>query len=308
MTEYVEECDVAHLCPKSESNWFRFNEMDQHVLQQKHTGDAAINDLSNLLLLRADLHRSFDGLQFVFIPKADGVLCTHVLGESEELQTLYHNTLIHKVGVAPEFLFARFAWAIFPLLKGFLQRHRPRLLMLVTEETPRWVDGNSCADLGKSYNGRSKSASPKKNSSPSKRAHSEVDAEDINALQTDAAVESSKRRRIETNSPRQGIIQDSRNDDDLTSDASSRFDSVPLLKVSASTMTGTTNQNVNLTSLVDQRLDFERARSDPKGRWLKELQWLDDILDNGGALHATEIPRYMSVTGQDVMPDIDSEL
>lgn len=307
MTEHVEECDIAHLCPRSEGDWFRFNEMDQHVFQKRRTGDAAMNDPSNLLLLRADLHRSFDKLQFVFIPKVDGVISTHVLGESRELYTLYHNTVLHKVGVALEFLFARFAWAVFPLLAGFLQRRRPRLLMLATEETPRWVDSNECAELSKSCNGRSRGAGQKKDASSSKRIRSEAETEDMDGLQDDAAG-GSKRRKTETSSPRQGIIQGSRSDNGLTPYPTRRSSSAPLLEASPSTVTSTTNQTVDFTSLVDQRLQFERARSDPHGRWLKERQWLDDIIENGGAIDAADIPRYLSVTGKDVIPGIGCEV
>lgn len=307
MTEHVEECDIAHLCPKSEGDWFRFNEMDQHVFQKRRTGDAAMNDPSNLLLLRADLHRSFDKLQFVFIPKADGVLSTHVLGESRELWTLYHNTILHKVGVAPEFLFARFAWAVFPLLAGFLQRRRPRLLMLATEEEPRWVDSNECVELGKSSNGRSRGAGQKKDASSSKRTRSEAETEDMDGLQEDVTG-GSKRRKTETRSPRREVIHDSRSDDGLTAYPTRRSTSAPLLEATSSTVTSTTNQPVDFTTVLDQRLQFERARSDPKGRWLKERQWLDDIIDNGGAIDAADIPRYLSVTGKDVIPGIGFEV
>ena len=93
--------------------------MDQYVSQQTRAGDPAIDDPVNALLLRADLHRRFDKLQFIFIPKANGVLVTHVLESTIELRNLHHNTTLHQAGVGPQFLFARFAGLFPPFLRAF---------------------------------------------------------------------------------------------------------------------------------------------------------------------------------------------
>ncbi len=68
--------------------------------QQSRTGDA-IDDPASALLLRSDIHRAFDKLQFVFVPNADGVLVTHVLASILELRNLYHNATLHQVGSGP---------------------------------------------------------------------------------------------------------------------------------------------------------------------------------------------------------------
>ncbi|MCJ1262147.1 hypothetical protein MMC22_002017 [Lobaria immixta] len=81
-------------------NWFRSNDIDTHVSQKTRTEDAAIDDPANALLLREDLHRAFDKLQFVFISKANGVLVTHVLESTIELRNLYHNSSLHQGGHA----------------------------------------------------------------------------------------------------------------------------------------------------------------------------------------------------------------
>lgn len=128
-------------------DWFRSNDMDQYVSQQTRTGNSAIDDPANALLLRADFHRAFDKLQFIFIPKANGVLVTHVLESTIELCNLFHNATLHQVRVGPQFLFTRFAWAIFPFLRGFLQRGQRRLLKLATEQEERWVDADECEIL-----------------------------------------------------------------------------------------------------------------------------------------------------------------
>lgn len=148
--------------------------MEQYVSEQSLTGDA-IDGPANALLLRSDLHCAFDKLQFVFIPKADSVLVTHVLASINELRDLYHNAALHQVGAAPQFLLARFVWAIFPLLTAFLQKGQSRLLKLATEQEERWFEADEC--FGLSYNtfGRSKVASKSKSASPTKRSRHDAD-------------------------------------------------------------------------------------------------------------------------------------
>ncbi len=251
-------------------NWFRSNDMDQYVSQQTRTGDPAIDDPANALLLRADLHRAFDKLQFIFIPKANGVLVTHALGSAIELRNLYHNATLHQVGAGPQFLFARFAWAIFPFLRGFLQRGQYRLLKLATEQEERWVNADECGELGNNTFGRSKVAGKPKSASPTNRSRQDADVEDIHELNEDTARRSKPKK-----------AQDSRTDDGLMSTASQADD---------------------FKTLVQQRLEFERARSDPEGTWQTELKWYKGILDNGGGLSSSELPRYFSVIGGDMIP------
>ena len=90
-----------------------------------------INDDSNLILLRSDMHRLFDKRRFTIAPKtsSDSLpnIVLHVLlpNMHSELHTLYHNRRLHgaATGISIEFLFARFAWSIlcaemYPFLKG----------------------------------------------------------------------------------------------------------------------------------------------------------------------------------------------
>jgi hypothetical protein len=65
MSDHQEGCEMAHICPRSEDQWFHGNEMWRYARDAKKTGAAAIRDLSNLILLRSDLHKSFDKLKFV---------------------------------------------------------------------------------------------------------------------------------------------------------------------------------------------------------------------------------------------------
>ena len=66
-------------------------------------------------------------------------------------------------------------------------------------------------------------------------------------------------------------------------------------------LSGTASQADDLKTLVPQRLEFERARSDPEVRWQKELNWYKGVLDNGGGLSASELPRYFNVIGGEMI-------
>lgn len=270
VTDNIMECDVAHLCPRSEITWFRYNDMEQYVSQQFRSGDA-IDDPRNALLLRADIHRAFDKFQFVFVPKADGVLVTHVLASVSELCNLYHNTTLHQLGAGPQFLFTRFAWAIFPCLAAFLQKGERRLLKLASEQTERWVDADECFDISSNTFDRSKVAGKSKSASPTKRSRRDADVEYIDEV---------KENIVGCSEPKK--TQDSRVDDSQSS---------------------TANPADDFKTLVQQWLESERLRSDPEGKWQAEMNWYKGILDNGGGLDFSELPRYLRVIGGDRIDD-----
>lgn len=92
--------------------------------------DQPIDDERNLVLLRRDIRWLFDQRRFTVIAKEDGAqsgtegnetgatirLVAHILlpQASTELVSLYHNLALRDPRcIAREFLFARFAWAIF---------------------------------------------------------------------------------------------------------------------------------------------------------------------------------------------------
>lgn len=90
-----------------------------------------MEDPSNIMLLRQDLHHLFDQRRFTLVPKRTREnetpkLSIHLLasGLSTELGQLYHNRVLQPLrGIAVPFLFARFAWSIFadqtlPFFKG----------------------------------------------------------------------------------------------------------------------------------------------------------------------------------------------
>ena len=171
MTEAVEETDICHIVPVAEEPWFTRNDMIRYG--NKHASSRpSINDEANTMLLRADLHRSFDKRRFTFLPKKQGVLVTHVL-ESESLRDIYHNVQLNTTYIAPEYFFARFAWTIFPLLKPFLRRGQRRLLLI--QGQLQWASPAECSEFADPPS-KSRSASPtKKNRSPSKRTRLEME-------------------------------------------------------------------------------------------------------------------------------------
>lgn len=98
----------------------------------------------------ADLHLLFDQRRFAIVPKPSSssptpsyALAIHVLRhdeESRELSYLYQNVPLQpqyarKIG--REFLFARFAWALFFSVRNFLEVHSRRHLAVITRSSAR---------------------------------------------------------------------------------------------------------------------------------------------------------------------------
>lgn len=121
----------------------------------------AIDDVTNGFALRSDLNGpGFDAGKLVVAPK-EGKLVLHFLFDVDELGYLYHNRELHTIATIPrEFLLARFAWAVFPLLARFLNTEKNlsvarnvKSVWRVTEEFTRWVDGKKTEKAGKRKRG-----------------------------------------------------------------------------------------------------------------------------------------------------------
>ncbi|ROW16367.1 hypothetical protein VPNG_02764 [Cytospora leucostoma] len=110
-----------------------------------------VDDEANIAILRADLHLLFDQRRFIIVPKPSAALpnlgppspyaiAIHVLNDSEEtgeFPSLYQNVSLQTKYVdklSREFLFARFAWALFPLLWSFLETPVPRRLAVIMKQ------------------------------------------------------------------------------------------------------------------------------------------------------------------------------
>jgi hypothetical protein len=107
-----------------------------------------IDDMSNLITLRRDIHFLFDSRRFTFVPKQNAKTCClvlHVLSLdtdfiNSELVPTYHNrSPAPLTGISIQHLFARFAWSLFsepimPFFKGMVE-YRVLLFDPETAET-----------------------------------------------------------------------------------------------------------------------------------------------------------------------------
>ena len=166
VTNHIEGTEHAHLVPRSEELWFSQNGMFQYT-QQQRPGTEPIDDSCNAILLRSDIHTIFDQKRLVLVPKISAFV-VHILapGSTSELVDLYHNVQLQPLaGVAVEYLFARFAWAVFTLAANFLQQGYGRMLVVrgengeirETEST-----GDQCRQFSLSQGTKTRSQSPRK--------------------------------------------------------------------------------------------------------------------------------------------------
>ncbi|KAI1271415.1 hypothetical protein F5Y07DRAFT_404391 [Xylaria sp. FL0933] len=144
---HVESCRVtrslvpveqSHIIPRAAVDWFYDNRMANYMTCP--TAGQELDDFSNIIPLRADVHRLFDASNICFFPKPDPAaenkfkLLTCVLRPPHkscygdlELYALYHNRQVLPLkGALPQYLFARFAWAIFndDTVRLFRQKRR----------------------------------------------------------------------------------------------------------------------------------------------------------------------------------------
>ena len=155
----------AHLCPKGSSTWFLQNDMSEYNEISDLTGDAMTEDVANAIALRHDIHQAFDARLFAFVQKK-GVWLTHFLKPTLDLGKDYHNVHIAvNEGVSTQFLYARLAWAVFPLVRPFLQSLTPRWIHVRVGHREWIKEELGMADTNtKIFPSRSRSESPTKRS------------------------------------------------------------------------------------------------------------------------------------------------
>lgn len=166
ISNYRNQLEVAYVCPMAEKAWFGSNNMKIYNADVQLQSNKWIDDQRNKFLLRSDLHRLMDNKanrsKLVIVPKFDKWMA-HMLGPAQEYGVFYQNRMVHGItNVSPQFLLARFAWAIFPLLNGFIAHGRPRHLVYLKnpkarEKGDRWVSEEMIWNLDKfTNNSRSK--------------------------------------------------------------------------------------------------------------------------------------------------------
>lgn len=166
----VERC---HLVPQAGllKEWFISNAMAQYASDPAR----GIADMANIAVMRSDIHSMFDASRFAIVPKPSAgsstpsagssasvstgstsyALAVHVLNEGfDELTPLYHNVSIQSSSAdvfGSEFLFARFALSLFPLVQSFIDSPAPRHLAVSTLKTSEeiskfaWMNGREFA-------------------------------------------------------------------------------------------------------------------------------------------------------------------
>ncbi|KAK3081645.1 hypothetical protein LTS18_004417 [Coniosporium uncinatum] len=116
----IDFCEQAHLVPAGEREWW-----DSNIGE---SSDLEIQSALNGMLLRADLHRSFDTGTWIPMIREGGRLVVYVVRTadvSNQFAALWHNMEMQKlVGVDRRCLFARVAWAVLSLHHEFLAIRR----------------------------------------------------------------------------------------------------------------------------------------------------------------------------------------
>lgn len=93
-------------------------------------------DVSNCIRLRQDMHSLFDRNFFVLVPK-NGVPVVHFLAKGINYSRMYHGRATAALNVNPAFLYARFGWAVLPLIVHFARRDDV-WIKVYNEETAQW--------------------------------------------------------------------------------------------------------------------------------------------------------------------------
>ncbi|KAA8911243.1 hypothetical protein FN846DRAFT_774267, partial [Sphaerosporella brunnea] len=124
LSGFREACESAHIIPREKTDWFVRNSMGIFSNNREVSATNSTADVRNLVSMRRDLHRSFDDREFVFLPKGEPGedFRIHLLRPTHDFGPLFHKRAVSGLtdDVARAFLYARFAWAIFPRLWRFV--------------------------------------------------------------------------------------------------------------------------------------------------------------------------------------------
>lgn len=272
MSDLEEGTEAAHLCPRSELEWSRHNQMSIYNTSPNLPPDRILDDTANALLLRQDLHTQFDANKFVFMPKkgadASISIVTHLLTPSRELGMLHHNVQLKPIlNVHPAFLLARFALSIFRFSEQFMAAGVDRNLFSADGE-PKVVFGNDCKKLI----ARTRSQSPTKKS---KRA---LPDDDEGGLDIEIRQRDHKRQRYAVDSPPGDTYAVTASEED------------PQTPQTQPSQTGT---------LQEAWLKSERQRSDPENTWEQEQAWVKRVWDGKTPMGPQEAKRFHRFHGMD---------
>lgn len=268
-------------------------------------------------------------------------LVTHLLVKSSELGKLYHNTELYSIiGVAPEFLLTRFALAIFPYLEVFLHAGVSRQL-LVSSNQSRLFPPNECEAFTRKAASDDHSEGLNKRTRADTIPEDQYDlgeacrsSERSHFEQEHSLCEPphhAKRLRVSPPQSHRSAPNHSLVDSDLSSSqipvgqidsfetvstsllgtTPMQMLSIPLpsnpkllrLRAEGEAEEESDEEQRRISALLRRDLDSERARSDPDGKWRKEQEWADSIMDNGGALDREDFARYFRSQGFEILED-----
>ncbi|KAL8951836.1 MAG: hypothetical protein Q9222_002209 [Ikaeria aurantiellina] len=294
----TEQCRTAHVVPVEENEWFHLNHMSDYVLDHQRRSQSAITDVNNLMLVRADLHTSFDkAKKFFFVPKKPqkdrSNMVTRLLSYSDEYTPLYHNILAYSLDPIPRpYLFARFAWAIFPQVEPFLLSRVTRRLITVAKEQ-QIFNAEECMEFTVPRGQRSGTGSPKKR----QRNLTDGDGDNgptsrVKRMKTEVGSQIPKLTPSPFSSLSSTAVNGPSGSPDDTSAANVRAipESVeecenaprpPTVEQQCSRLVDDDYFDRNhFCKVREQGLQNERQRSDPGGEWLEEVSWAMDVLRN----------------------------
>lgn len=124
LTASKEMLETAHVIPAKELTWFNKNNM------VKYSYDAHnIINSANLFMLKKDVHTAYDAHKWAIVPKSSKWVYQH-LDTAPELGSLFHNRELSSLeGIRREYLLARLALAVFPMLNPFLTNTASKRLL-----------------------------------------------------------------------------------------------------------------------------------------------------------------------------------
>ncbi|SLM33288.1 HNH nuclease [Lasallia pustulata] len=283
MSGFEDGTEAAHLCPRSELEWSLHNRMFSYITNPTLPSDRSLDDTANALLLRQDLHTQFDANKFVFVPKKGGdtagseSVVTHFLAPIRELGMLHHNVRLKPIpNVGPEFLFARFALAIFKLSERFLTAGVDRNL-LGMDGVSKMVTANDCKKL----------IARTRNRSPTKKSKRTLGADDSDLIDTEVGQRNHKRSRHDQSFRSSGIE---------TVGSSAGTDAVTALEEEPQTPQ---LQRSQTRALQEEWLKSERQRSDPENTWAQEQAWVETVWDGKTLMGPEEATRFYEYYGME---------
>ncbi len=285
MSNFEEGTEAAHLCPRSEIEWSRQNRMSLYNTSLMLPPDRILDDTANALLLRQDLHTQFDANKFVFVPKkgADTAgttsIVTHLLTPSRELGMLHHNVRLKDIlNVHPNFLFARFALAIFRFSEQFLTEGVDRNILGV-DGVPKMVSGIDCKKLTVRTRGQS----------PTKKSKRTLpDDDDGGLMDTEVRQRNHKRQRHDQSFRSSGI--ETVGSPPAGTDAVTASDEEPQTPQT---------QRSQARALREEWLKSERQRSDPENTWAQEQTWVESVWDGKTSMGPQEAKRFHEFHGME---------